>query len=81
MSHQGKTEVKLGRWVKVSGFATGEEEVFHIVAETDADVLENKIPVSNPLARALLDARIGDTVEYEPPAGKVKLTVLDIGDV
>ncbi len=76
MSNQSVT---VGTWVKLSGFAPGEEEVFHIVPESQADVIENKIPPSSPLARVLEGAKQGDTVVFSPPAGQVELVVLDVG--
>jgi transcription elongation factor GreA len=72
-------KVTTGTWVKVTGFAPGEEEVFHIVPEAQADVTENKIPPTSPLAQVLEGATVGDEVVFNPPAGQVKLRVLELG--
>lgn len=71
--------VDVGTWVKITGFVPGEEEVFHVVPESETDVLDNKIPPSNPLARVLSGAKAGDRVVFTPPAGRVELTVLEVG--
>jgi transcription elongation GreA/GreB family factor len=68
-----------GTWVKLTGFVPGEEEVFHLVTEREADVLENKIPPSSALAHVLDGAKAGDRVKFHPPAGEVELTILDVG--
>ena len=73
------TQVALGTWVKLIGFEPGEEEVFSIVPQTQANALENKIPLDSPLARALEGAEAGDKVRFHPPAGEVELTVLEVG--
>ncbi len=73
--------VAVGTWVKVSGFVPGEEEIFHIVPQTEADVIENKIPPSNPLARVLEGAKPGDKVVFQPPAGEVELVILEVGSL
>ena len=79
MSNPSTSKIRVGTWVKVSGFDPGEEEVFYIVPESQADVIENKIPPSNPLARVLEGAKPGDTIAFSPPVGEVELVVLDVG--
>jgi transcription elongation GreA/GreB family factor len=72
-------QVTMGTWVKVTGFVPGQEEVFHLVPEGEADLLANKIPPGSPLARRLVGARVGDKVIFRPPAGRVELTILEAG--
>jgi transcription elongation GreA/GreB family factor len=72
-------QVSLGSWVRLTGFVPGEEEVFRIVPEGQADVLENRIPVDSPLARVLVGSEAGDKVRFHPPAGEVELTILEVG--
>jgi transcription elongation GreA/GreB family factor len=79
MSDHQPQRVALGSWVKITGFAPGEEEVFYLVSEGEADYLENKIPPSSPLARALVGTRVGDRVLFRPPGGEVELTILEAG--
>lgn len=79
MKKQEPLNVDVGTWVKVTGFVPGEEEVFHVVPEAKTDLLEGKIPPSSPLARVLHGARAGDRVMFHPPAGRVELTVLEVG--
>jgi len=79
MGNQPTERVDYGSWVKVTGFVPGEEEVFELVPESQADYAENRIPPSSPLARALVGAKVGDTVKFCPPAGEVELEVLDSG--
>jgi transcription elongation GreA/GreB family factor len=79
MTERHAEQATVGTWVKVTGFVPGEEEVFHLVPEQEADYRENKIPPSSPLAVALAGAREGDKVPFHPPAGDVELTVLEIG--
>jgi transcription elongation factor GreB len=79
MTDQPSDCIALGTWVKLTGFVPGEEEVFHLVPEGEADYFENRIPPSSPLARALVGAKVGDKVLFRPPAGEVELTVLEAG--
>jgi transcription elongation factor GreA len=79
MTEREISRVTTGTWVKLSGFVPGEEEVFHIVSEAEADVTENRIPPSSPLAQVLEGATVGDEIVFNPPAGQVKLKVLELG--
>jgi transcription elongation factor GreA len=79
MEEQCPDKVAVGTWAKVTGFVRGEEEVFHIVPDAEADPIDNKIPPGSPLARALMGAKEGDIVIFRPPSGEVELTVLELG--
>jgi transcription elongation factor GreA len=79
MPDQQKEKVAIGMWVKVTGFVPGEEEVFHLVSEGEANVLEGKIPPTSPLARALCGATVGEIVPLHTPGGEVNLTILEAG--
>jgi transcription elongation GreA/GreB family factor len=52
MAEQQAEKVTLGTLVRLAGFEAGEDELYHIVPEGQADYLDNKIPRDNPLARA-----------------------------
>ena len=71
--------VSAGTWVKLTGFEPGEEEVFRILPEGRANISENEIPISSPLARALEGAEAGDKVRFHPPVGEVELEILEVG--
>ena len=79
MENQSTDKIAVGTWAKVTGFVPGEEEVFHIVPDAEADPIDNKIPPGSPLARALMGAKEGDTVLFRPPSGEVELKVLEMG--
>ena len=79
MADQQTDKIARGMWVKLTGFVPGEEEVFHLVSEGEANVLEGKIPPSSPLARALEGAKVGETFSLRTPGGKVEITVLEAG--
>ena len=71
--------VSVGTWVKLTGFEPEEEEVFRIVPDGQANVSENEIPISSPLARALEGAQAGDEVRFHAPVGEVELEILEVG--
>ncbi|NOY87880.1 MAG: transcription elongation factor GreA [FCB group bacterium] len=56
-----------------------EEEILYTVAPPDeVDVDNDIISVKSPIGAALLGKEVGDTVEVEIPAGKIKFEILKI---
>jgi transcription elongation GreA/GreB family factor len=52
--------------------------LFRIVGEDEADVASGKVSFLSPLAKAMIGARVGDTVKWRRPAGEVELEILEI---
>ena len=74
---QPRDEVAFGASVRV--FDTdGEERAFAIVGEDEADAAGGKVSWVSPLAKALLGARVDDTVTWLRPSGNVDLEILSI---
>lgn len=74
---QPADEVHFGSVVEVET-AEGRRLTFAIVGEDEADAARGKISWVSPLASALADARVGDTVAWRRPAGEMELTVVAI---
>lgn len=70
------TEVAFGLCVRVDDGAR--ETLYEIVGEDEADARLGRIAPQSPLARALIGARVGDTVTLARPAGALTLTVQEI---
>lgn len=51
---------------------------FVIVGEDEAEAAQGRISWTSPLARALLNARVGDTVTWRRPAGDKELEIIAI---
>ncbi len=74
---QPRDEVAFGASVRVRD-ADGEERVFSIVGEDEADAAVGKVSWVSPLANALLGARVEDVVTWGRPSGNVDLEILSI---
>lgn len=68
----------VGVGCKVTVRANGEERIYHIVGEWEADPSKKKVSPSSPLGQALIGRKPGEEVEFEAPAGKVIFTVVKI---
>jgi transcription elongation factor GreA len=54
------------------------EETYHLVGATEADPSKGKISHESPIGNALMDHKVGDTVEAETPGGVIKFKILKI---
>jgi len=54
------------------------EETYHLVGSTEADPSNGMISYESPIGRALMDHKVGDTVEAETPGGMIKFKILKI---
>ena len=56
----------------------GEEETYTIVGAAEANFLEGKISNESPIGAAIFGKTAGETVEFETPIGKSKLTIKEV---
>jgi len=61
--------VVFGAIVEIEDEDSGEQRLWQIVGDDEADVRDRKVSVSSPLARALIGKREGDSVVVEAPGG------------
>lgn len=67
--------VTIGSKVRVKDLDTGEELEYMVVGSAEADPNENRISNESPVGRALLEKRVGDVVEIDVPAGKIRFEI------
>ncbi|MDX2264064.1 MAG: transcription elongation factor GreA [Hyphomicrobiales bacterium] len=70
--------VKFGATVKIVDEDTDEELQYQIVGEVESDVKNGKVAVNSPLARALINKKVGDSVEVTTPRGSKSYEILEI---
>ena len=51
---------------------------YKIVGEDEADVKQNRISVTSPIARALIGKEVGDVVVVKTPGGDVEYEIEDV---
>lgn len=71
-------KINIGCTVKLRDMTEKEDIEYKIVGSTEANSLMGKISNESPVGRALMGAKVGQTVSIETPAGKIKLKVLEI---
>lgn len=62
-------QVKFGATVTLIDEDTDEKTVYQIVGEDEADISSRRLAVTAPLARALINKAVGESVEVTTPGG------------
>jgi transcription elongation factor GreB len=76
-AEQPRDEVRFGAAVTMLD-ENDRTHRFTIVGDDEADVSSGKISWASPLARAMIGARVGDTVKWHRPAGEAEVEIVDI---
>lgn len=77
-SNLDTSKVMILSTVHLKNLNTNKELKYTIVSETEASLKLGKISVKSPIAQALLGKEVGDVVEANVPAGKLKMEILKI---
>lgn len=70
--------VRVGSTVTVIDEEYGDEETYSIVGPHEANPSQGRISNQSPIGKALLGAKIGQTVVASSPAGEIRLQVQSI---
>ena len=72
----------VGNLVQVGSSVTvqtdGKSELFQIVGEFEADPMNKKLSQNSPIGQALINKKVGDSVEVDIPAGKIQYKIVEI---
>ena len=70
--------VGLGGTVTVRDLEFDENQVYAIVGSQEANPMEARISDDSPFGRAMLGKKVGETVEFEAPAGLMRFEILAV---
>ena len=71
-------EIKFGATVEIEDSDSGELSKYQIVGEYESDIKNNKLSVSSPLARGLINKSVDDVVEINSPKGAKSYTIISV---
>jgi len=71
-------KVSVGCTVKILDIEENEEDEYKIVGSSEANSLAGKISNESPVGKALLNAKVGDTVSVETQMGVFSYKILSI---
>jgi len=70
--------VVFGCTVELLDMATDAQVVYQIVGDIEADINENRIAISSPIARALIGKEEGEDIIVEAPSGNMEYAITAI---
>lgn len=70
--------VVFGVTVVLTNIDNDETSIYTIVGEEEAEIKENKISITSPIARALIGKEIGDLVDITTPAGIISYEIVEV---
>ena len=70
--------VRIGDFVTVVEVGFDEEERYHLVGAAEADPVDGRISNESPLGKALLGAKVKDTVKVNAPNGIIEFRIVKI---
>jgi len=70
--------VVFGATVELEDLDSGETVTYQIVGDIEADIKQNKIAVSSPIARALIGKEEGEVAVVEAPAGIREYEIIEV---
>ncbi len=70
--------VQLLSKVEMTNLNTGAKMTYTIVSANEANLREGKISIETPIAKALLNHKVGETVDAKIPNGVMKLKIESI---
>ncbi len=73
-----KDKVGIGSTVVIKYVDDEEEDEYKIVGSQEADPFESKISNESPIAKALLEHKVGDVVTVESPNGSYEIEIVEI---
>jgi transcription elongation factor GreA len=77
MSLSGE-KVVFGATVKLTESESGDEVIYSIVGEQEADIKKGLLSITAPLARAMIGREVGDTVTVRTPKGAKEYEILKV---
>ncbi len=75
MSRLGSDSVQLLSRVGMTNLANNAHMTYTIASPHEANLREGNISIKSPIAQALLNRKVGDTVEVKVPAGTLRLRI------
>jgi transcription elongation factor GreA len=71
-------KIVFGATVKLADTDSGEEVMYSIVGEHEADIKKGLISITAPVARSIIGREVGDTVQVRTPKGQREYEILEV---
>ncbi len=70
--------VVFGATVELVNLSSGDEALYQIVGDLEADISQQLISISSPIARALIGKQEGDVAVVQAPGGEIEYEIVAV---
>lgn len=74
----GTDTVQILNKVTIKNTKNNQQMTYTLVAESEANLKENKIAINTPIAQGLMGRKVGDVADINVPNGIVSFEIIDI---
>ncbi|WP_165027176.1 MULTISPECIES: transcription elongation factor GreA [unclassified Dysgonomonas] len=74
----GTDFVQILNKVTIRNTKNNQEMTYTLVAESEANLKENKLAINTPIAKGLMGKKVGDVAEIKVPSGMMSFEVMNI---
>lgn len=74
----GTDKVQILNKVTIRNVKNNQKMTYTLVAESEANLKENKIAVNTPIAQGLMGKKVGEIAEIKVPSGIMSFEIMDI---
>ncbi len=74
----GTDQVQIMNKVTIRNVNNNQQMTYTLVSESEANLKENKIAVSTPIAQGLMGKKAGDIVDIKVPSGVMSFEIVEI---
>jgi transcription elongation factor GreB len=78
LKEQPQNEIRFGASVTIKNVASGSIQIFRIVGVDEADITKGKISFVSPLAKAMINKKVGDKVTLKRDRQDIVYEILDL---
>lgn len=78
LNEQPQNEIRFGAIVTLKSEVSGNIQIFQIVGVDEANIAKSKISFISPLAKALLNKKVGDKVSIKRDREDIVFKIMDI---
>ena len=77
-SSENEDQIIFGSFVELLNTENNSKIKYQLVGEDEADLKKNKISFKSPVAKGLINKKVGDVIKISVPKGKLNFKIINI---
>ena len=77
-SSENEDQIIFGSFVELLNTENNSKIKYQLVGEDEADLKKNKISFNSPVAKGLINKKVGDVIKISVPKGELNFKIINI---